>query len=723
MSGAQHPSHALVVEVRLLTGRYHGVRDNGAADWPPAPLRLFQALVAGAYGGRWSAEDEAVKDAAFSWLEGLGPPVIAAPAVRAGAPINAFVPNNDLDAVGGDLGKVEKIRAAKTFRACIVQGDAPLLYVWGFDGADPGQQAYAAQIARLAERLHTLGWGLDAACACAEITDMQTAEDRLNGYPGAVRRPGRPGKSGDPLRPLPGTLVSLKRRHAELGTQFQQSGKKFLIARASKAYGAPVAYGATPRRLLFDLRRSDGGFAPQPLCAAAELVRSAQEAAVACLPEAAALIKGRRNGTEADKAARARLIPLPSIGHEHTDPSIRRLLVELPPACPLDARELAWALNGAELVMTLNGAESAPDCRLVPAADWSMVDHYGLNGGFSVWRTVTPAVLTYRPPKDGKIDGKIGANARSATAAAAAQAVRQALRHAATPGAAAAQITVRREPWSPKGETADRFRLPDRFAGRGVWHVEIILPRPVAGPLIIGDGRFVGLGLAAPERAPSPADRAAFDIPLPQRPPADQRGAVVEALRRALMSLDNRLHGGVATLFSGHEAGPGPARSGRHRHVFLSAAVENGVVARLYVFAPWVVERTLSPSQDERRRFAAVIAALSGLRAGPAGVFDLTPTAPEEERAAVWRAVTPYRPTRHPKTPAVAADFIAADARAECARRGLPAPQEVEVSGVRAHPGGGLCADVRLVFTVNAAGPILLGRDAHAGGGWFKPER
>ncbi|HRJ61724.1 MAG TPA: type I-U CRISPR-associated protein Csb2, partial [Azospirillaceae bacterium] len=62
MSGAQHPSHALVVEVRLLTGRYHGVRDNGAADWPPAPLRLFQALVAGAYGGRWTAEDEAVKD-------------------------------------------------------------------------------------------------------------------------------------------------------------------------------------------------------------------------------------------------------------------------------------------------------------------------------------------------------------------------------------------------------------------------------------------------------------------------------------------------------------------------------------------------------------------------------------------------------------------------------------------------------------------------------------
>ena len=48
-------SRALLIEVRLLDGRYHG-----AGDWPPAPFRLFQALVAGAYGGRWRAEpDEA----------------------------------------------------------------------------------------------------------------------------------------------------------------------------------------------------------------------------------------------------------------------------------------------------------------------------------------------------------------------------------------------------------------------------------------------------------------------------------------------------------------------------------------------------------------------------------------------------------------------------------------------------------------------------------------
>ena len=60
------PSRALLIEVRLLGERYHG-----AGDWPPSPFRLFQALVAGAYGGRWRGGTGRRKDAAFRWLEGL----------------------------------------------------------------------------------------------------------------------------------------------------------------------------------------------------------------------------------------------------------------------------------------------------------------------------------------------------------------------------------------------------------------------------------------------------------------------------------------------------------------------------------------------------------------------------------------------------------------------------------------------------------------------------
>ena len=94
---------ALLIEVRFVEGRYHGRN-----DWPPSPFRLFQALVAGSYGGRWVSEPENDKDAAFSWLEGLDPPHIAAPPREKGASASYFVPNNDLDAVGGDPLRIQR---------------------------------------------------------------------------------------------------------------------------------------------------------------------------------------------------------------------------------------------------------------------------------------------------------------------------------------------------------------------------------------------------------------------------------------------------------------------------------------------------------------------------------------------------------------------------------------------------------------------------------------
>ena len=55
----------------------------------------------------------------------------------------------------------------------------------------------------------------------------------------------------------------------------------------------------------------------------------------------------------------------------------------------------------------------------------------------------------------------------------------------------------------------------------------------------------------------------------------------------------------------------------------------------------------------------------------------------------------------------------------ECERRGLPRP-EVEILDLAAGPKGGtLQASVRLRFAVAVRGPLLLGRDSHAGGGLF----
>src|ERR1700731_4318861 len=190
------PSRALLIEVRLLDGRYHGV-----GDWPPAPFRLFQAMVAGAYGGRWRSEPDDDKDAAFKWLEHLDPPHIAAPAKIVARATTYFVPNNDLDSVGGDPRRISEIRAGKIVRPILFEAGAPCLYAWPFDDGED----QARRLCGLVERLHTLGRGIDAAFARAQVCGWIEAEELLARHGGAVARPGAHGGARDPSRPIGGS--------------------------------------------------------------------------------------------------------------------------------------------------------------------------------------------------------------------------------------------------------------------------------------------------------------------------------------------------------------------------------------------------------------------------------------------------------------------------------------------------------------------------------------
>lgn len=74
--------------------------------------------------------------------------------------------------------------------------------------------------------------------------------------------------------------------------------------------------------------------------------------------------------------------------------------------------------------------------------------------------------------------------------------MRQALRHAGINPKLQA-IKVQREPFEAKGKRAELF-AGSRFAKERLWHVEIALVASVPGPMPIGDGRYLGLGLMAP---------------------------------------------------------------------------------------------------------------------------------------------------------------------------------------------------------------------------------
>lgn len=491
MSGAGQP-RTLVLSVRLHDRRYHGL-----PEWPPAPARLFQALVAGAgLAGPLGPVD----CGALRWLEGLPAPVIAAPRVTRGTELIAFVPNNNLDAVGGDPTRTGKIRDAKRWRPLLLASDAPLHYIWALTDADAADQGPLAALASLVERLYQLGRGVDLAWGWAEVLDGDATAALLSDYPGEVHRPSASGAGGRVLpSPHEGSLESLTARHRANAHRFaMMSGARTAVFSQPPrpSFGAARYDGAPSRRLyeLFD--RSDprrpGAW---DLVGAVPLTVAIRDAAIARLSQAIPdrgeaieqAVRGRRpDGSGAGPiGARVRILPLPSLGHEHADLRIRRVLVEVPVTCPLRPDDVFWAFSGLEPFNA--GTGELLGRIIVPASTDGMTErHYGVgtSAGWH-WRTVTPAAL----PR--AVRGR-GAGREEALASA----VEDALRHAGLP--AAQSIAVQREPFQGHGARAEDFAEGTRFGRDRVWHVEIAFRTPVAGPVAIGDGRFLGLGLMAP---------------------------------------------------------------------------------------------------------------------------------------------------------------------------------------------------------------------------------
>jgi CRISPR-associated protein Csb2 len=196
-------------------------------------------------------------------------------------------------------------------------------------------------------------------------------------------------------------------------------------------------------------------------------------------------------------------------------------------------------------------------------------------------------------------------------------AVVQALRHCGV-FARPETIRVQREPFASRGARAEAFANGTRFAKERLWHVEIAFAETVRGPLVIGDGRYLGLGIMAPLQD-GWRDAMAFQIsPQADIAPA-QAARLLHAARRALMALSRDDSGRVARLFSGHEADGRPASSGWQEHIFLAAddADRDGRIDRLIIAAPWVCDRSGErPSLADRVLLDRVVSALGEV--GPA---------------------------------------------------------------------------------------------------------
>ncbi|WP_161788506.1 type I-G CRISPR-associated protein Csb2 [Desulfonatronum thiodismutans] len=727
--------YSLLISVRFHTGRFHGLDTDGRPEWPPSPARLFQALVASAAKGSSLSPDD---QAALAWLEGLEPPVIAAPSVRKGQSYHTYMPNNDLDTVQGDPSRIAEVRSAtKRFHPLIFDRDIPLLYAWRFS-EDTGQ---AESIRSMADHLYQLGRGVDMAWAVAEVLDQEVVETRLSSHPGFIYRPALQGRGIRLAAPQKASLVSLIERHQKSCSRFtalvvlpptKQGSLKtkveYTFSQPPKPRFRQVPYQCPPARLLYEARTTtkQASFISWPLTEAVryvELIRNgtADKLKTALPSKAVTILRVFglcRDATDSDKAGRLRIIPLPSIGHTHADRGIRRLLVEIPPDCPLETDDVNWAFSGFGPHDLETG--EVP-WMLVPAEDDTMLAHYGIGEpdrhSYRKWRTVTPVALpTVRS------HGRSTGSERAENEQQAVLAFSQALRHAGLPSMPTA-IRVQREPFEAKGSLAENFAPGTRFGSNRLWHVELSYEQPMSGPMLVGDGRYLGLGLFQPVK--SPQDIHAFSIVEGLSPQAEYF-QIASALRRAVMSLVQSklgLRKPLPLFFCGHESDGSPARRGGKAHLAFAFDQPR---QRLLVIAPHRMEGRIphSHERDHLRLLDAALAGLNELRAGPSGLLKLRPTIidtatdPVFALATCWSTLTAYRPCRHAKR-MTSEQAIIEDIVSDLHRRGLPKPQSVEATKISKGPKGGLCAHLNLFFSVGIHGPLLLGKNCNLGGGLF----
>ncbi len=477
----------LLLTIRFLDASFHGKADGGEREWPPSPMRLFAALLAGAKS-RWSD----ARRNAFLWLECQSPPTIRSTGSCHGSELLTYVPNNN-----SDSGKI--IRTGKVIRPTLLDDPPMVEYLWE---VGPGDEGHAEVIAEAARHLRALGWGIDLAIGyCRVINLLPPVRRKFVEF--TPRSPGVGG--GTSLRvPIEGSLrsledsyrTSLNRIRAD-GAIHDQPGPPTCDKRVYAASGV-LPFCA------FTLQTPDEetvACRPQRIKELVGMIRHA--AASDLVRKAVQRLNQSRSAQDAidvdrvilghprdSVGPRLSILPLPSIGHPHSDGQIRRvLLAESPGGDGCLCRLLFQTLHGVALAPErANDAISPGEVRLVRLDATDRFLRFNTQAA-KVWASVTPVLL---PGYDDRNDHRGDHRKRLARAE---QLVCKALAQAGieTP----ARVEIFRVPYWPGTLHAREYQPREKLAHYPRWHVRLTFDRPRTGPLTIGSGRHCGFGLFA----------------------------------------------------------------------------------------------------------------------------------------------------------------------------------------------------------------------------------
>jgi CRISPR-associated protein Csb2 len=472
-------SHYLCISVTFLDPLFHGWGDD-EPEWPPSPMRLFQALLAGALSGCRGSQWSKSKAEAFRWLGRRDPPLIVTPATRSTIGCTLFVPNNDSDKAFDRQDRLTS-KTARPHRLC--DGDT-VYYLWSVDETDGAAgHVHAEAIRREARNLLALGWGIDQVVGNGQIlTDAEAAA-----LPGHRWRAWKGCLTGGPTWRVP-TADSLDDLecvyqsflHRVDGKQYRPPLK--LTRFETVTYMSATAMAARPRAV-FELpdrvafRQEDAAKVAAMLRSLAS--RRAQEDTHEFPGGSETYVAGH---TEKQRRTPPRFsyLPLPTIGHEHADGMIRRLLIAEPFGG--DGIHAQWAQNRLRNT-TLQDQEGNQRGILLdlwrPNSN-AMIRRYVDEA--PTWCTVTPVIVP------GFDDGKHSK---------AEKLLLTAVQQADLPIDAVAELTMRKAPFWPGSQHPRQYFAPDYLKHLSGWHVRLVFREPIPGPLAIGAGRHAGLGIFA----------------------------------------------------------------------------------------------------------------------------------------------------------------------------------------------------------------------------------
>ena len=327
------------------------------------------------------------------------------------------------------------------------------------------------------------------------------SESEIQAIPGErwLPKPGSYRDEGMLRVPEKGTLNDLKTAHASALNRIAKTKKQANAVQKPGKFNL-ILYSSSNRPLgppcaIFALRQPDGDFAREPQMNIMHLAGMLRHATLAAMegyppPDIASpadwldnFVAGHRKNKSNAEHRQFSYVPLPSIGHEHADCEVRRIMIVAPFGCDAWLEHAAAQLDG----QTLTRESGQPGPMLERIRGDGVTRCYTATA--KVWHTVTPVILP------GFTDGKPEKASKLLSAALASSGIEQNCDFSFGPISHFKHaLTAYRH--DRQGRPLGHLR-PGHLDHFTAVHVTLTFSTPVAGPIMVGPGRHCGLGTLA----------------------------------------------------------------------------------------------------------------------------------------------------------------------------------------------------------------------------------